>query len=219
MDNEKQTHPSFGVVNLAKWQSSQSQTFFGSDLQHNHGITLSISRAELKRDIAHDWIFGREVLVSVDMTYTQFTEMIASFNEGSGVPVTIRQTETERNIPLPEFQSKRDLFEKDFNSINNEFLKKIDDIVEEAKNRNYPKIFVQQLEVLRLHMESNVPYVADQFTKCMDRAVADAKNEIEAYADTTIHRLGMEKLAELNDCSKPMPKLIESNKDKTNANA
>src|SRR5271169_5775120 len=94
LPDEKTTlrHPSFGIVNLVR-TTTRGRTLFGSSILHDTYVTLTISHAQIDRDLSQDWIMEdvslpHSTIVEVDMSATQFAEMITSFSQG-GTPCTI----------------------------------------------------------------------------------------------------------------------------------
>jgi hypothetical protein len=84
------SHPSYGAIVLTKSQGG-ARTLNGSSITHNDTITMSLHEATLDRKHHKDWWFPRKKLFEIEMSYTQFAEMISSFGIGEGTPVTIRK--------------------------------------------------------------------------------------------------------------------------------
>lgn len=53
-----QTHESFGLASLSHRGSSGDGSFFGSKVRHDNSVTLTVKRAEMHRDLSHEWYFG-----------------------------------------------------------------------------------------------------------------------------------------------------------------
>src|SRR6478735_12174096 len=88
------THPAFGVAVVTRGSGS-GQALFQSDLLHRETITLRVHRAERTRMLAHDWTHPLEELVEVEFSLSQWGALVSSIGIGSGVPCTIRRTESE----------------------------------------------------------------------------------------------------------------------------
>jgi hypothetical protein len=99
------THPAFGVAVVSR-SSGTGRVLFQSDLKHNESITLSIRTAERARGLHHDWVHPRGELVEVEMSLAQWGSLVSSIGLGSGVPVTIRSTETNRQVPELPYQPR-----------------------------------------------------------------------------------------------------------------
>ena len=94
----RDTHPAFGTATVAR-SSGTPRTLFQSDLRHNETITLRISTAERIRDLNHDWVHQRKALIEVEMSLAQWGSLVSSIGIGSGVPVTLRHTESTVRVP------------------------------------------------------------------------------------------------------------------------
>lgn len=92
------THPAFGVASVAR-SSGSSRTLFQSDLRHNETIRLTILTAERGRSLNRDWVHPRKTLIEVEMSLAQWGAVVSSIGIGSGVPVTIRSTESDHTVP------------------------------------------------------------------------------------------------------------------------
>lgn len=93
---EKKQHPSYGMIRFARSSIGGSGTaLFGSSIMHNNVIRLSISKGMMEREGNEDWFLAgtdiNDMIVEVEMSYTQFAEAITSLNIGEGIPVTIRR--------------------------------------------------------------------------------------------------------------------------------
>lgn len=98
MHDRTDSHPAFGVATVAR-SSGSPRTLFQSDLRHNETIRLTVLTAIRGRSLQTDWVHPRKTLVEVEMSLAQWGALISSVGIGSGVPVTIRSTESDYNIP------------------------------------------------------------------------------------------------------------------------
>jgi len=73
-DEIRLTHPAYGMVLLSRWQGGNTR-FFGSDLTHGCGMTITILPGETRRDLYHDWHHQRSSapLLSFDLTEAQWS--------------------------------------------------------------------------------------------------------------------------------------------------
>ena len=100
---EKKQHPSYGMIRFARSSIGGSGTaLFGSSIMHNNVIRLSISKGMMEREGNEDWFLaGTDMIVEVEMSYTQFAEAITSLNIGEGIPVTITKVNGTFVEPCP----------------------------------------------------------------------------------------------------------------------
>lgn len=197
-------HPSFGMAAFSRFSSNANQPLFGSSIQSKQMISLRISTAEHDRDINHDRYHADRRIVEVVMSQSQFAELITSFNQGEGVPVTIRNLNGER-MPAPPFTSKVDMFKDEFKNKMHNMGVDIERTAEDAMDilKNKERItkadrehILSQIERLLMEIRSNVPYVGSQFAEQMEKTVTEAKAEIESFVNNKVHALGMEALRE-----------------------
>ena len=103
---KKEKHPSYGMLGFSRRQGSKTN-LFGSSIQHQNTISMTLRQGEMHRGLNTDWFFGGDVIVEVEMSQAQFAEAITSMNMGSGVPVTIRYQENKGYIERPDFKGKK----------------------------------------------------------------------------------------------------------------
>jgi hypothetical protein len=207
-----QKHPSYGLVSLTR-HSGNSQTLFGSSITHSNTIVLRINNAKHHRSLNSDRYHAEEQIIEVEMSQTQFAELITTMNAGEGTPCTIR-TVAGRPQATPPFKSKVEMFNEEFsNKMHNIGV----DIEMASKNaldilQNKPTItkgdrelILKAVTSLMQNIKSNIPYVNKQFSEQMDKTITEAKGEIEAFIEHKIRKAGLEVLAE----SRNFPTVIE----------
>jgi hypothetical protein len=192
---EHYQHPTFGVINFSRGQGG-SRPLFGSSILHNERITLEIKHAELGRDLHRDWIYGHNTIIEVEMSPTQFADAITSLNNGSGTPVTIRYIAQSPAQHLeridPPFESKVAQFNKEFDTSIKDIGKRFDTAISLAKETKAQKRLISELEQLKMHFVSNLPFVNKSFSEQMEKTVTEAKGEVEAFVKHTIENYGIE---------------------------
>jgi hypothetical protein len=195
-------HPSYGLIGLSRRSSSHGVPLFGSSIQNTQTITLQIKRAEHSRNYGGDHYFGQENLIEVELSQTQFAEMITTMNVGDGVPCTIRYINIER-YPDPPFQSKMDIFHGEFKKVMHNYSVDIKKVAEEAIEilKNKPSIgkadrekILQGVESLLSKISSGIPFMTTQFEESMEKSVTEAKAHIEAFVENKIRTTGLEAL-------------------------
>jgi len=199
MDGTKETHESYGLVGVSR-RTGDPGPLFGSSIRHGNYVALTVRRAEKNRDLHRHWYFGHESLIQVEMSNTQFAEMITSMNIGDGVPCTIRYIENKRMENPPETQ-QRQIFEDEFKADVQKVGGKISSAIENAKMLLSTKGTIKKadkqriiglLESVAQDINSNMPFVETQFNNAMDKSVHEAKGEIEGFIQNKITSLGIE---------------------------
>lgn len=200
-NKEKETHESYGMLGFYRTQGTPVN-LFGSSIKHQHTIRMTLKKAAKGRSLNRDWYYGEEEIVEVEMSQNQFAELITSLNVGDGVPVTIRRLNGKHMAECPE-ESKRELFEKEFESKMIALSSKLKMLTEETErilnDKSAPKkadkeLILKQIKMLQQEIESNIPFVASQFNEQMDKTVTEAKAEVEAFVMNKVHSLGIEGL-------------------------
>lgn len=212
-------HPTFGIISASRIQGG-SGILFGSSVKHHNFIRIEISHAELWRNLNEDRIHDRQKIVEIDMSPTQFADMITGLNVGCGTPCTLRYiTESKGEQDLwkiePPFQNKVEQFNNEFETDMKELSKEFDSVISLANETHAQKRLIKELELLKSRMAGHAPFVAKQFAEQMGKTVKEAKGEIEAFVNHTVTSYGIEALrkqapqiAETTDT-----KLIESPKE------
>jgi hypothetical protein len=196
-------HPSFGTVSISRGTCSESMNLFGSSLKQRSFIELKISHAELMRDLNRDVVFGRNTIISVYMSPSQFADMVTSLNIGEGVPCTINYMSGNK-IPEPILENKRVQFDNEFAELIADVMSDTNENVENIKqilNKNSlgkhdRENILKEIGFLRRKIEGHIPFVKKQFTEQMDTTVIEAKNEIINLFEYKLKELGLQKYRE-----------------------
>lgn len=96
------THSGYGVMTITRQQVNPPTALFGSSIKHGNVINVTISHADLKRGINHDWYHANGRICEIELSLSQFADMITSIGNGDGVPCTIHFTERDGYIPRIE---------------------------------------------------------------------------------------------------------------------
>ena len=197
-------HESYGVIRMSKHMHNGTK-LFGSSIQHNQTISITICRATHERTLNHDWIHGGEELIEVEMSENQLAQFITSPNQGSGIPCTIRHVNMKR-ASEPPFITKQELFTEEFKKKMHNYAVDLQKTIAETeailKKPNITKsdreLMQRGINSLIMQVQSNLPFIGDQFREQMDDVVNEAKIQIEAFAENVIRQKGLEALAANN---------------------
>ena len=207
MFENKEKHPSYGTLLFSR-RNGGTRTLFGSSIKHKDTISMYLYEAEIGRKLNNDWIYGNKRIVEVEMSYSQFTEAIASMNMGSGVPVTIQYVRDVGEIEPCPFVDKREQFENEFKDDikqQNEMANKL--IIEAEKLFNEKKSFTKAdkenilgiLSKLKQEIGVNTEFTYEMFNEQMDKTTMEAKGEIEAFMQNKINTIANAALVEHKD--------------------
>lgn len=203
---EVKKHPSYGMVSISRTTGGE-KALFGSSIKHRDTISLKVKHGELVRELNSDWYMGKDKIVEVEMSYSQFAELITSMNMNSGVPCTIRYTEKDGWIEDCDFESKKEQFK-------NELQEKIDKNLIRTKQiiSNIEEIFekksiskkdreqvIAQLTNLYKDLSKNLPFIYECFNEQMDKTIMESKCEVEAFIQNKMTMIANMQLIENRD--------------------
>lgn len=200
-------HPSYGTLLFAR-RTGGATPLFGSSIEHRDTIAMTLYHAEVNRGLYNDTFRGKKAIAEVEMSYSQFAEAITSMNMGTGVPVTIRYTEKDGKIPACDFVSKRNQFVDEFKEKRKDITKQSQDIIREvsmlfSEKKSLTKAdrqdILRKLSMLNNDIGVNTDFMFEQFNEQMDKTVAEAKGEVEAFCQNKINQLASAKLVEMKD--------------------
>lgn len=201
------SHPSYGTLAFSRRNGARTP-LFGSSIEHMDTIAMTLYHADITRDLHYDSIYGKKKIVEVEMSYSQFAEVITSMNMANGVPVTIRWTEMDGRIPDCDFVSKREQFVNEFKEKRKETTEESQQIIQDVavlfdKKKTLTKAdkqeILKKLSKLSMEIGCNMDFIADQFNEQMDKTVMEAKGEIESFCQNKINSIASTALVEHKD--------------------
>lgn len=202
--DEEYNHDAFGVVTLTLPQGG-GKHLFGSDIEHNQRVCISISRANWHRAISNDWIHsdGRPI-VEIELSHAQFAQFITSQGNGSGTPCTFRIAPPRGTIgesmpQIAKLESKADLHRREIHESSSRYIKDIqnpiDRLGEMLESGKLSVKAVRELHremVIRMNnLPRNMEFTVRQAEEALDKATSDAKIEVESFIHNAINRIGM----------------------------
>lgn len=194
----KDTHPAFGVAVVTRGHGNGT-ALFQSDVLHNDTITLSINRATRGRDLNHDWVHPEDTLVEVQMSLAQWGALVSSIGIGSGVPVTIRSTESNRRVPDLPFAPRIAASLGEVKGSVQKLLAQTKDTLADLTSAIEEKRGVKAVrEALRKHhftihnAEANAAYAVTSMAEAAEGVVSQAKADIEAHILSAAMATGLE---------------------------
>lgn len=199
-------HPAMALAKFSR-VTTRGANLFGSSIDHDHYIKLSISPAEVTRSLSHDWYHQSRIpMIEVAMTSNQFAELITSMNCGEGIPCTL-QTFNGEHFDLPEMETKAEQFKAEVMNDVSKAVESIDKAAQAAKellNQSKPLTKTEKTQLLndinainRL-MHDHLPFILESFQEQMEKSVVEAKSAIDAFVEHTITKTGIEALRDQN---------------------
>lgn len=198
--SEDQHHPSYGSIQLHKY--SGHAKLFMSPFHHQHFIGISIHRASKKRSLADDHMFpeGRAIC-EVFLSEAQFARFITGHSEGSGTPCTLHHV-TGTYFPEPPYEDEKEKFADDTQKTMDaaaEFLVKAENqlriLLDKKTLSKADKEKITEL-VASAHkrLTDSLPFIQRQMQERMEKIVASAGTEVDAYINRLTTHLGIKEL-------------------------
>lgn len=208
-----ETHPSYGCIGIS--QVSGKGVLFGSEVYHQHFISITISEACRVVDEPREFVMSDRELVQIAMTQAQFAEMITSPNRASGVPCTIERFTGDNGQPwvhpkhggrpkppAPEHYTKK------YKNAMGERVDLISSRLKDAKEKadrllsgeDKPtkanlKELSDALRMAQMNLDSNIPYVMEEMEEGIEKRMAAAVSEFDSYLAFSLQAKGLEHLA------------------------
>jgi hypothetical protein len=190
-------HPGFGQIQAVRGSNHPGAVLFDSDIKHQHTIRLTVTAATRDRDLNRDWIHSTGApLIEVEMSEAQWASFVSSMNT-SGVPCTVRATETQRTVPAVPYDPRlahsmaevHDGTAKTFGPIQAAMVA-YDALDPKAPAKDRREALAKIRNAVR-NAEANLNYTARTLTEHAENVVQRARADIEAMVGTEAARLGL----------------------------
>lgn len=197
LHGSRTTHPAFAQISACR--VSGNTALYDSDFRHNHYMTITIKRSEMRRNLNRDWHFGREELIEVALSESQWATFVSSLNMGDGVPCTLQRLDREMIPGLPDPESRTEQFKDEMQKDLEKVIGKVKGTIARIDEMGLPKgkaaTLKQTFESVLQDLQSNMPFVAKQFDKHMEGTVEAAKQEVHGYMTGVLQRAGLEAIS------------------------
>lgn len=87
------THPAFATASVSHIHSNTAHTLFGSDVDHDRVVRLTINAAHIDHSYGSDKVLPDSTLIAVDLSPTQWAQLISGAFTSKNVPVTLAITQ------------------------------------------------------------------------------------------------------------------------------
>lgn len=211
MEGERHQHPSYGSLSFSR-VSGGDPNLFGTSVKHRDKIQLTLRKCEYDRGLHNNWYHPQEELFEVEMSYTQFVELITSMNMYEGVPCTIKHLMGEVMPPVP-YYSPIDVHKKEFEehvdkayTQSQELIKTLSAKFAEKKsfNKKDQEEVLNMLHQLSMNIGCNQKYQIDCFNEQMEHTVAESKGEIEAFMQYKMYQFAQLAVSEHPEIVSPV---------------
>jgi hypothetical protein len=140
-------------------------------------------------------------LIEVDLSPTQFADLLTSMNVGDGVPCTIRHVACQRMAECPAVD-QREVIEQEFKATTrrasdkaSKLVGEVEDLMARSKMTKAEKERMRELlGFVHREVRDCLPFIQSQFNEAMEKTVTEAKGEVEAFISHKVASLGIEAL-------------------------
>lgn len=201
-DNETiESHPAYGMIRVSRTCGSSDRPLYGSSISHHNTIRIAVMEGTRKRGLSEHWYHDGPQIVEVELSTTQFADMITNMNNGVGVPCTLLWRENGGQVPgMAKHESDRKHVQEEFEehvkkglAAMNALVKKAGEIAANPKpTKQDRQEFVNLANTIQREIVANIPFIAEQFNESCDKLVKEAKGEYEAAVSASIASLGLD---------------------------
>jgi hypothetical protein len=180
--------------------SGRGPRLFQSHTDNSTFIHLVIKQAEVSHYLGRDRVHGKEVVVDVALSASQFAELLTTMNMGDGVPCTITNI-GGKSIPNPPTSASvaakvRSNFRKEVRT-QMEGLESLQTEIASILSKpnilktDKEKISSKMTELINL-FSSHAPFMLDSFEEATEKVVSSGKAEFDAFLTHAINKAGLE---------------------------
>lgn len=198
-------HPAYGMVRVSRCSGPSDKPLYGSSINHHQTIRLCVTEGERKRHLSQHWYHDGPNIVEIEMSPTQFADMLTNMNNGCGVPCTLLWRENGGAVPeMAKHESDRKHVQEEFAAHVKKALQAVTDMVRKAEEiaanpkptKDDRRAYVSLAHTLHRELVQNAPFVTEQFNEACDNLVKEAKGEYEASVLSSIASMGLDAFRE-----------------------
>lgn len=186
-----ETHPAYAMIGASR-VSSTGHYLYGSDFRHQHFVTITVRRGEMHRSLSRDWHSAREEYIEVALSEAQWATFVSSLNTGSGVPCTLQAKDGRYVSRIPQPEPKADLFKSELTERFSDGRKALAELRARLEAGKGGKESLKLLDRALREISGSAQFVSDQFGEHMEEVVERVKIEVNAYAQQTLMRMGLD---------------------------
>lgn len=212
----RSTHPAFGQISISRVNHSGLQKLYGSAIGwHPHTMMLRIKTSERSHHLDHDTYFGRNTLIEVELSASQFADMLTHMNYGDGVPCTIRYLNNERvpeiddEDPIEVDRIKSQFKNKviEMSAKLREDTKSLEDILSKKSINKADKNAIRNmLESVSRFFWDHSTFTIDMFSEAAEKITTQSKKEVEAFYRTVVEDMGIKAIKAADGIAVPQLK-------------
>jgi len=197
-------HESYGMMVISR-TSGTSTSLFGSSIKHRNFITITLKTCKKSREYQENHYFGDKTLTKIEMSVSQFSELITSLNMGNGVPCTLRYIsgDKKRRESPPDINFQKQAINELKEEIKhlgdnlNELQEKANTVLKKKGNilKGEKEELLRVINAVKTELESNLPFIHECFNKAVDKTVTEVKAEVDATLQAFKEQVGENAIA------------------------
>jgi len=196
-------HPSQIQVGISRISGGDNEQFYGSDIETNSYILLTVSESEYKRrSLGNDYFFATRTILELKMTNLQYAEMLTTMNVGMGVPATLialyADTLPQGHIEPPLVENKVELLEKELEVASEGATVKLDELsglINKLKiSQKQKDELLKKVSATKYSLVESITFRLSQAKKELGKMTVEAKASLEGFYTSLCLRLGVKTL-------------------------
>ena len=205
MGDKTYEHPAWGIIQVSR--RSGLADLFGSALQHQHYVSLSIGPArKVVTDHGEERASGsiRGELIEINMSEAQWGQLLSSMNMGGGTPCTLTYVNGQR-VPEAPPSKMVDQYHDAAKERAREVGKELLELQEAIKTRFADKKpltvkekeeLLNQINMTVMGLVDRLPFVQSMMQEALEKQVAAAKTEIDSFLQYKAQLLGFKQITD-----------------------
>lgn len=201
-EGKNYTHPSYGMVRVARQSGGNSTPLFGAEIESNSQMAIEISTASVTQDLGRNWYYSKDIIVEAILSPVQYAELISNPNT-QGSPCTLRYTQDKGHILYKGIETQTQHVESHIKQRVADLKKSISNIKNSAEtilskktplNKKDKESVLKLITNLVVEFNSNLPFYEKCFTENLSKQKSEARAEVESYLAHAVTQTGLKAL-------------------------
>lgn len=141
---------------------------------------------------------NKQPIVELQISATQFTELITNMNSGDGIPCTIMRLAGKHVESPPAQTMERNKIKDDFQARVEKLTAGLSAIQEEAEQILSKKSIgkadrenlLDNYKLFRMEIEKNLPFILEVFNESTEKSISAAKVEVDTFITNMMVAIG-----------------------------
>lgn len=204
-NEEYRSHPAYAQVSFSRVTGHFGKLYGSALSSHASAIMLRIAPSSVRHDLGQNWYCAEPTpYIEVYLSAAQFAELLTTMNAGQGTCCTVRQLRGEDVPPMPkdeqiEHERVMDAFKRDVSGLV-DYLKAAQAEVGAllTSGKTVTAVDKKRIQAILaktlMEVQSNAPFMVEQFQEAAEKVVTAGKAEMDAVVTHMVTKLGLEQL-------------------------